>query len=75
MRRVEVRWKDSNALHGWQYGEYKADLAPCETLGYITEETEDKLVLAQTISEYGAHMNILIIAKGCIESIKELRVK
>ena len=75
MRKVIVVWSDSNTLHGWQYGEYRAELAECETLGFITEETDDKLVVSQTVSGYGAHMGITVIAKGCIKSIKELRVR
>ncbi len=75
MKKVIVCWNDSNFLHGWQYGEYSAELAPCETLGFIIEETEEKLVIAQTISKFGAHMGIIVIDKGCIRSIKELRMK
>ena len=75
MRKVIVEWVDSNTLHGWQYGEYPTELARCETLGFVMEETGEKLVVAQTISGYGAHMGITVIAKGCIKSIKEVRVR
>lgn len=75
MKKIVAKWWDSNILHDWQVGEYKAELALCETMGYIVEETGEKLVLAQTISAFGAHMGVIIIAKGCIKSIKELRVK
>ena len=72
---VLVKWVDSNTLHGWQYGEYPAELAICETLGFVIEDTDEKLVIAQTVSEYGAHMGITIIAKGCLRQEKEIRVK
>ena len=75
MQKVLVEWLDSNSLHGWQYGEYPAELALCETIGYIKEETDEKLAVVQTISSFGAHMGITVIAKGCIKSVKELRVK
>ncbi len=75
MKKVIVEWFDSNVLHGWQYGEYDAELALCETLGFIIEETDSKLVLAQTVSGYGAHMGVTVIAKGCIKSVREMRVK
>ena len=72
---VLVEWLDSNELHGWQYGEYPAELAYCKSLGYIIDNTDEKLVLSQTISDYGAHMGITIIAKGCVKYIKELRIR
>ena len=76
MRKVEINWVDSNVTHGWQMdGELPCSLATCESLGYIKDEDNDKLVLVQTISNEGACMGVLAIPKGCIKSIKELRVK
>jgi hypothetical protein len=75
MKKVIVNWLDSNTLHGWQYGEYPVELAQCETIGFMVEEDDERLVIAQTVSNYGAHMGITIIAKGCIKSIRELRIK
>ena len=63
-RMVLVKWVDSNVLHGWQYGEYPAELALCETLGFLINEDDQKLVVAQTISKVGANMGVTIIAKG-----------
>ena len=76
MRKVIVEWVDSNELHGWQMeGEVSCGLAMCESVGCIKSEDNDKLILIQTTSNYGAHMGVLAIPKGCIKSIKELRVK
>ena len=75
MKIVRVEWRDSNTLHGWQYGEQETELAKCETIGFLIKEDDDKLVVAQTVSSYGAQMGITVIAKGCIKSIKEMRIK
>ena len=76
MKKVLIEWVDSNILHGWQMdGEAPCDLARCESLGYVKGEDDNKIVLSQTKSDYGAHMGVLAIPKGCIKSIKELRLK
>ena len=75
MKILKVSWYDSNVLHGWQYGEYPAELALCTSIGFLKEETDTKMVLLQTISEYGAELGATVIAKGCIKSVKEMRVK
>ena len=75
MKKVLVKWWDSNVLHGWQSGEYETELALCETLGFLCEETEKKLVIAQTVSKYGAYLGVVIIARGCVESVREVRVR
>ena len=76
MKKVLVEWVDSNILHGWQMeGEIPCDLANCESIGYLKNEDTEKVVLSQTQSNYGAHMGVLAIPKGCITSIKELRLK
>ena len=76
MKRVEINWVDSNIFHGWQLeGEQSCGLAVCKSLGYIKSEDDEKIVLTQTQSSYGAHMGVLAIPKGCIKSIKEMRMK
>ena len=76
MKKVIIKWEDSNVVHGWQInGETPYELALCESIGYMPVEYDDKLVLIQTISNFGAYMGVLSIPKGCIKSIKELRLK
>ncbi len=76
MKKVIVKWEDSNVVHGWQMnGETPYELALCESIGYVQFEDDIKLALIQTISNFGAYMGVLSIPKGCIKSIKELRVK
>ena len=76
MKKVIVEWVDSNVLHGWQMeGEVSCDIAVCESLGYVKYEDNDKLILSQTVSNFGSQMGVLAIPKGCIKSVKELRAK
>lgn len=76
MKKVLIEWVDSNILHGWQMeGEFPCSLAECETIGYIKDEDEDKIVVTQTVSSYGANMGVLAIPMGCVKSVKELRLK
>lgn len=75
MRKVLVTWLDSNTLHGWQYGEYDTNLPHCESIGFVKQDDFEKLVLVQSTSDYGAHMNVTVIPKACIKSVRELRIK
>ena len=74
-RRVEVTWVDSNCLHGWQEPEVKTEIAEVSSLGFLISEEESKLTLAPSVSEYGLIFNPIAIPKGCIKSIKELRLR
>lgn len=75
MKRVIVGWFDSNVMHGWQPNSESVNVAVCESIGYLKEDTKEKIVLLQCISNFGFEMGKMAIPKGCIKSIRELRLK
>ena len=72
---VLVSWLDSNILHGWQDNAKICKVAISEELGYLIHEDEEKITLARGISDGGLFNSPMAIPKGCIKSIKEMRVK
>ncbi len=75
MKRVEIEWVDSNILHGWQADTADCDVALSNELGYVVSEDDEKIILARGISAFGLLNSPMAIPKGCIKSIKELRIK
>ena len=74
MKRLEVEFYDSNFMHGWE-GETQDDLALVTTIGYFKFEDDKQLTLTMAYSDFGLRFAKLSIPKGCIKSIKELRLK
>ncbi len=71
-----VKWADSNVMHGWVHDDCKEGcLAHCETLGFLKDDDDEKVTVAMSISEFGSMLEQITIPRGCITSIKELRVK
>ncbi len=75
MRKVIVEWYDSNIVHGWQPHSESCNVALCESMGFLKEDTTEKIVLLQSWSNFGFEMGRMAIPRGCIKSIKELRLK
>ena len=70
---IKVLWRDIKSYNGEWCGEL--DIATfnavlCRTKGWIVHVTEALLMIAQTVSEFGAY-NIMVIPKGCVVEIKE----
>ena len=72
---VSVQWADSNIMHGWQSDLISCDVAVSDEVGYLVQDDEDKIILARGISSQGFYNSPMSIPKGCIKSIKELRLK
>ena len=72
---VQIEWEDSNVTHGWRLSDLFDDVAHCKLWGKLINETEDKITIAFGESNCGSIMETITIPKGCIKSIKKLRVK
>ena len=72
---VLVYWQDSNMMHGWRDDCSKDKLANCQTVGILKVDDEDKLVLAMSESDENSFLETITIPKGCIKSVKQLRVR
>ena len=77
MKKVEVTWVDANIMHDWALKqEVEQDGLPTvKSMGYLFMEDDDKIVIVMGWSNYGAYIERKAIPKGCIKSIKELRIK
>ena len=75
MKRLEVEFNDSNFLHGWEGDDTKDDLALATVMGYFKSEDGEQLTLTMAYSNLGLRFAKLTIPKGCIKSVKELRVR
>ena len=75
MRRLEIKFNDSNFMHGWEDNNLKDDLAVATVMGYFKSEDSDQITLTMAYSDFGLRFAKLTIPKGSIKSIKELRVK
>ena len=75
MRVVEVHWIDSAVAHGW----FKPDemtVAPqaIESIGYLVEETDDRVVITGHIAEDGAMSDPMAIPCFAITAMWALKV-
>jgi len=76
MRVVLISWLDSNVTHGWDLkDDVVNDVAHCETAGIVYAEDEDKITVVLAESDCDSTLERLTIPKGCIKSIRELRVR
>jgi hypothetical protein len=75
MKHVEIEWVDANILHGWQASFEDCDLAESKESGYLVHEDKEKIIIARGYSKHGLYNSPMSIPKGCIKSIKELRLK
>lgn len=73
---VLIEWQDSNVIHGWQLDDLKCYVvAHCRNVGFLVTEDDEKITIAFGVSDCGSMMETITILKGCIKSIKELRIK
>ena len=75
MKIVKVTWVDSNIQHGWQSNTTDCDVALCDDVGYLIDENDEKITLSRGVSQYRLLNSPMAIPKGCIKSIKEMRLK
>lgn len=74
---VLIEWVDSNIMHGWRISEEANEdtVAHCKTVGFLKSQDDEKITLVMGESDFGSVIECITIPKGCIKSIKELRVK
>ncbi len=76
IRMVLIDWVDTGVVHGWQnQDEIVNGIAHCQSLGFLTAENEESITIVFGISDQGLIMERKTIPRGCIKSVKELRVK
>lgn len=71
MRIVVVEWQDIIADMVWNDLPEELDLPVFKTVGYLIEQTDDKIVICDTDPGIG---NRCAFPKGCIISIEEIGV-
>ena len=78
MEEIElVEWIDSSSLGAVWVEKEEVDtllVKDCVTIGFLFYEDSEVIKLVQSVGS-DCVMNITVIPKGCIKSIKELRVR
>ena len=73
---ILVEWDDSNVTHGWRLDDAGGDVvAHCRTVGILKAEDDKKITLAFGDSDCGSVLETITIPKGCITSMRKLRVR
>lgn len=74
MKRIEIRFYDSNFMHGWE-GDTIDALASATAIGFLKSEDNIQLTLVMAYSDFGLKFAKLTIPKASIISRKEVRAK
>lgn len=63
-----VKWSDSASYRGWRSEEEVKKLRPlsCTTIGFLIDETDEFIVLSQTVADDGDLSETIVIPKICI---------
>lgn len=77
MRLVYIEWLDSAGLPGWQSVEKVGDFAAkvdcmCISVGLVVAESEDVIVIAQSVSSEGIILNPTAIPQRSILEIRDV---
>ena len=73
MKRLEVKFYDSNFRHGWE-GDDIDNLAIATAIGYLKSEDDEQLTLVMAYSNFGLNFAKLTIPKPSIVSIRKARL-
>ncbi len=75
-RMVLIDWSDTGLVHGWLCpSDNENSIAHCQSVGFWISEDDEGVTIAFAISDQGLIMEKKTIARGCIKSIKELRIR
>ncbi len=72
---VLIEWDDTGVKHGWLELGNDNCIAHCHSVGFYISEDELGVTISFAVSDQGLVMEKKTIAKGCIRSMKELRVR
>ena len=73
---VLINWVDSNVTHGWRVDDCSgSNIAHCRTVGLLKAENEKEVTVALGDSDCGSVLETITIPRGCITSIRKLRIK
>lgn len=73
MKRVEVTWVDSNALHGWTRKAGDIPLGLSQSCGYLVSQDEKHVVICLSTSVTGENLCTLSIPREVVQEIRYLR--
>ncbi len=73
---VLIEWDDTSVIHGWfSPTDISGGIAHCQSVGFWVKEDEESITISFAVSDQDLVMEKKTIARGCIKSIKEMRVK
>ena len=75
MKLVLIEWVDSAMEYGWQgKALFDATVSKCQTAGFMLNETDEVMVVAQSRSNSGRWADAITIPKCSIKRIRKLRI-
>ena len=76
MKLVLIRWIDAQADLGWkEASEVQVDNPPVYSVGWVTKQTKDAIVLAGDIGLDASNNRRIEIPKGMVQEISEIEVE
>lgn len=77
MKKVLIEWDDIAVAHGWAHDSEVEldDVAHCEAIGFLFIEDSESLTLVMAKSDLDNKFERMVLPRGCIRTIKELRCK
>lgn len=73
-RIVHIRWIDSGSSSGWCLMPVPKLELNIETIGFVLEEDEERIVVTTSVSDMGCAMDPLAIPKCCILEMYDVEI-